>query len=188
MENALLLLDPQGLQRFSKAAFCKLLQQVRRADRVRQMSKNAHPLFLATSETAPAGATRRVFGPVAFMECMLKIGLEHLSYHGNTTQQALPTSLKILWLVAFLNWSFEAAKVRAAARPGTESRGPSRASERGDSRLSGGTGSRPTSCTSRSASRQQTQQTLDGRPYPKFLTPLQRLLARHPRLFLDALK
>jgi len=188
MENALLLLDPQGLQRFGKADFCKLLTQVRRADRVRQMSKNAHPLFLATSETAPGGTTRRVFGPVAFMECMLKIGLEHLSYHGNGTQQALPTSLKLLWLLAFLTWSFEAAKVRAAARPGTESRGPSRASERGDSRLSGGTSSRPTSCTSRTASRQQTQETLDGRPYPKFLTPLQRLLARHPRLFLDALK
>lgn len=31
-----------------------------------------------------------------FMECMLKIGLEYLSYHGNPTQQAMiPASL--LW-------------------------------------------------------------------------------------------
>ena len=27
-----------------------------------------------------------------------------------------------------------------------------------------------------------------GRPYPRFLPPLHRLIARHPRLFVDALK
>ena len=28
----------------------------------------------------------------------------------------------------------------------------------------------------------------DARPYPRFLPPLQRLITRHPRLFVDALK
>ena len=28
----------------------------------------------------------------------------------------------------------------------------------------------------------------DSRPYPRFLPPMQRLIARHPRLFVDALK
>lgn len=36
-----------------------------------------------------------------FMECMLKIGLEYLSYHGNPTQQAMiPASL--FWVVGLV--------------------------------------------------------------------------------------
>ena len=68
-----------------------------------------------------------------FMECMMKIGLEYLSYHGNVTQQALPSCQKLLWLFAFLTWSFETAQQRLQ-RPGSESSSASRCASREPSR------------------------------------------------------
>ena len=61
----------------------------------------------------------------------MKIGLEYLSYHGNGTQQALPSSQKLLWLFAFLTWSYDSAQQRLH-RPGSESssRGASRCASR----------------------------------------------------------
>lgn len=235
INNAFLLHDPQGLQKFTKADFVKLMAQVRKAERYRAQSKHPHPIFLTTADSAQGSKSKKVFGPVAFMECMVKIGLEYLSYHGNLTQQALPAYQKLVWLFAFLTWSFDSAQQRCAAqqmRPDSEgSRCGSRCSERigsrqgrqddrigssqsqrlNEERIGSSQRQRVTEERLGSSQRQrlneerigssqrqrlneerigssQRQRLKDERPYPRFLPPLQRLITRHPRLFVDALK
>ncbi|CAJ1335275.1 unnamed protein product [Effrenium voratum] len=180
MDNAFLLMDPLGIQKFTKSDFTKMISQVKKAERVRAQSKSLHPLFLTTADAAQGQGARKIFGPVAFMESMLKIGLEYLSYHGNATQQALPSSQKLVWLLAFLTWSFEANKQRANRPTSEGSRCHSRCSERAESRQRRGLSRGHAWIGSRMGSME--------RPYPRFLPPLNRLLARHPGLFLDALK
>ncbi|CAK9038940.1 Hypothetical protein SCF082_LOCUS22842 [Durusdinium trenchii] len=183
IDNAFLWADPQGLQTFSKSDFCKLMAQVKRAERMRAQTKNPHPLFLTTSDNSDNGQnkSRKIFGPVAFMESMMKIGLEYLSYHGNPTQQALPSAQKLIWLFAFLTWSFDAAIQRQLARPGSES-------SRCGSRCGSSRSERLGSSQRRREELGSSQRRRDDRPYPRFLPPLQRLIARHPRLFTEALK
>eukprot|EP00435_Cladocopium_sp_Y103_P037971 s1987_g10.t1 len=259
IDNAFLLHDPKGLQKFTKSDFVKLMAQVRRAERYRAQSKHPHPIFLTTADSG-SSKSKKVFGPVAFMECMVKIGLEYLSYHGNLTQQALPAYQKLVWLFAFLTWSFDSAQQRFAAqqlrpdsegsrcgsrcserigsrqgRPDdrigssqsqrlneerigssqcqrvTEERNGSSQSQRHDERLGSSQRQRLNEERIGSSQRQrlneerigssqrqrlneerigssQRQRLKEERPYPRFLPPLQRLITRHPRLFVDALK
>eukprot|EP00930_Biecheleria_cincta_P039143 TRINITY_DN2692_c0_g1_i2.p1 TRINITY_DN2692_c0_g1~~TRINITY_DN2692_c0_g1_i2.p1 ORF type:complete len:1287 (+),score=310.23 TRINITY_DN2692_c0_g1_i2:39-3899(+) len=45
-----------------------------------------------------------VFGIKAFIECVLKIGLSFLCFHGSPEQSLLPVEAKVVWLVTYLQW------------------------------------------------------------------------------------
>mmetsp|Transcript_68976 Transcript_68976/g.121982 ORF Transcript_68976/g.121982 Transcript_68976/m.121982 type:complete len:1184 (+) Transcript_68976:25-3576(+) len=161
--NPFTALDHDGDGIITKDKFIELINLVRKAERIKRMQEQKHPLFLAQGLSVDPNKGKRIFGHSAFMECVLKIGLDFLTFHGNATQAELSSFHKMMWLFVFLHWSFEQAKERAAGIPPPS---PSRP------------GSRP-------RSRPQSRAT---RPYPKHAPPMRRLLNRHPRLFADALK
>jgi Ca2+-binding EF-hand superfamily protein len=49
----------------------------------------------------------RVFGPSAFLEAIMKIGLNYLNFHGSDTQARLHSSQKVLWTIGYVAVRFE---------------------------------------------------------------------------------
>jgi len=48
----------------------------------------------------------QVFNLKAFIECLLKMGIGYLSFHGTPDQAKLPTHAKFIWLMTYLNCQF----------------------------------------------------------------------------------
>eukprot|EP00931_Biecheleriopsis_adriatica_P049498 TRINITY_DN28634_c0_g1_i1.p1 TRINITY_DN28634_c0_g1~~TRINITY_DN28634_c0_g1_i1.p1 ORF type:complete len:1262 (-),score=266.49 TRINITY_DN28634_c0_g1_i1:227-3685(-) len=171
-------LDKKGDSMLRKEVFVRLLKQVKKAEKHRALQDTLHPIFLAsaTEEMPHKKKGARLFGLTAFVETVVKIGLEHLTHHGNATQKELSLYHKLIWLVTFLLWSFDCQKEKVAtmARPQT-------------------TASVASSCASRPVSRPRSRP-LSGfkgepdRPYPMYKPPISLLMERKPRLFVDALK
>lgn len=146
----------------SKIEFCNLLALVKEAERVRATEKQTHPVFLSSNaRTSTPQRCKHIFGPTAFVETLVKISLEYITQRGNPTQRKLSSSHKVLWMFVFLQWSFESAKSRAAAKA---------TSAGADAVLSDSPGG-PV-----------------RRPCPKSLPPLQWLISRHPHLFDEELR
>merc|ERR1719436_1940523 len=89
------------------------LRQVREALRKQAKEKReAKNPFLAKAAAGSTGDEQivHVFGVKAFTECLLKIGIGYLSFHGSVEQSELPTHAKVMWLLSYLSWRFERHK------------------------------------------------------------------------------
>jgi len=54
--------------------------------------------------------TTTLFGLKAFVECLLKIGIGYLSFHGSAEQSQLPIHSKVIWLLSYLGSRLEGHK------------------------------------------------------------------------------
>jgi len=92
--------------------FCCVFEQVRAARERQRVADERHPLFLSTNNLLqrPEGRPRTgVFGLQAFVACLLKIGLVHMSYHGTAAQAMQPSIFKLAWLLCYMHWQFDRA-------------------------------------------------------------------------------
>lgn len=114
---------------FRRMSSVLCLSRSRRRELKKRDEENMHPLFNSTSSFAqPPGRIRRIFSKKAFVECLLKVALEHLSYHGTAEQSDRFSFCKALWLLLYLRWQFD----RGAVRNGLVSSGSRRASVAAD--------------------------------------------------------
>jgi len=118
VESPFDLLDLNGDGKVTKEEFLRVVAQVQEATLLRKVEEESgHRLFKCASASAQSGARKgRVFGQEAFVECLLKIAFEHLSYHGTAEQAEQPAFFKALWLLVFLRWRFNRAAARLAAK------------------------------------------------------------------------
>jgi len=54
--------------------------------------------------------TTTLFGLKAFVECLLKIGVGYLSFHGSAEQSQLPIHSKVIWLLSYLGSKLDGHK------------------------------------------------------------------------------
>jgi len=157
LDNPLEMLDLNGDGEVSRDEFCGVLDQVMEARRDKFGGDDSHPIYRSAQTQFQAGkqAYRRIFGPRAFIECLLKIAMEHLTYHGTAEQAAMPTVAKATWLLMYMHWKFKCALKLMNSTDKIE--------ESGLSPVARGS----------------------GQPLPKYISPWRRLLKYHPRLFLD---
>mmetsp|Transcript_13505 Transcript_13505/g.30684 ORF Transcript_13505/g.30684 Transcript_13505/m.30684 type:complete len:1274 (-) Transcript_13505:34-3855(-) len=64
------------------------------------------------------------FGPVAFMEGLLRIGMLSLHASGVALQAAAPSSVKVVWLLTFLHREFDKRLIRTAEETAEKSGAP----------------------------------------------------------------
>lgn len=110
-----LLLELNSEGEVTSEEFCKTMMKARQAQEFRELhDKEKHPCILSASAAKPPSpkTQRRVFGHQAFMECLMKVALVHLGYHGTAGQAAQPSFVKVLWLLVYLNWKFSSAMER----------------------------------------------------------------------------
>jgi len=70
-----------------------------------------HPLLLCVvHQQNTTKQKRRIFHKHAFKECLLKVALWHLNYHGTPAQAEQQSFHKVLWLFAYMHWQFRLAK------------------------------------------------------------------------------
>jgi len=130
IENPFELLDLNGDGEISCEEFCNVLDQMKQAREKREFNNaGQHPILLgAAASMTNSGQPKRMFGHRAFIECLMKIALVRLGYHGTAIQAEQPSICKVLWMLLFLRWQFDQAKQRLAAakRPGTRGLGGAR--------------------------------------------------------------
>jgi len=135
---ALAMNDPLGLLDPFKAGitceqFCQECEKVRQASELRLLAdKDKHPIILAQSGVkAERGLLTRLFGPAAFIECLMKMALAKLSFHGTPLQAELTSLVKVNWLLLYLRWQFETSRREqiyvASSKPGQPRTQPQRA-------------------------------------------------------------
>jgi len=49
------------------------------------------------------------------VECLLKVALVRMGYHGTAVQAEQPSFVKVLWLLVFLHWKFDCARSKTEA-------------------------------------------------------------------------
>jgi len=95
-----------GLKELSLA-----LMQVQEAIRKREKgSQDGQNPFLTLAPSSQDEGLVRVFGLKAFIECVLKIGIAYLSFHGSAVQSELPNHSKVMWLMSYMKWQLEQHK------------------------------------------------------------------------------
>lgn len=166
IESPFDILDLNGDGKITFLEFVQIFDQVELARRAQEKrSQEAqHPVFLSSNTARPANADsaaarpRRNFGHKAFVECLLKVGLVHLSYHGTAAQAEQSCMFKVLWLLMYLHWQFECAAQKKAKAD-----------------------------AAKAAGEEPVKEGVEGLPVrgPKHLTPLERLLKDHRGLFAD---
>lgn len=110
------LLDLNGDGKITCEEFCSVMAALKQANDEKELSNDSGSLFALFNSACrgrkvrPLILTNRVFGHRAFAECLVKIGLVHLTYYGSPLQAEQPSFRKVLWLVTFLHWHFEHAK------------------------------------------------------------------------------
>lgn len=197
VENPLELLDPSG-KGITCEQFCQYCHQVKQAAELRTIAdKDKHPILLAQSTKPAVRDLSRIFGSRAFIECIVKMSLVKLTFHGTAMQAELTSLVKVTWVLLYLRWQFEAAKQRdmqlsfgkpnldecmLPPRRGQGSRGGSRPGTRGSAT---GGDSRP---GTRSRIAQQEREEGPGSKSVKcrYVAPLKWLLTYHPNMFLNA--
>jgi len=157
------LLDTNQDGIITRAEFTGVLEQVKQARDMKNLFDEVkHPIFLATTAYRIPLSKTHVFGLQAFVECLLKVGLTHLSYHGNSAQAEQPSFVKGMWMLLHMHSHFVKAQAKADEVSRVEA-------ERG------------APLTAQSAVKDTEEVRL-----PKCVMPMQRLLRFHPRLFVDA--
>lgn len=161
IESPFEMLDTNHDGQVSKHEFCEVLEQTRQAQQRKALYEEKHPIFLSTTAADATRDPNSVFGMKAFVECLLKVALVHLGYHGTAAQAEQPAFVKALWLLVYMHWQFQRARERASRVASEEAafKAP-----------------RPPSSYTDKASRRN----------PKCILPMQRLLKYHPRMFIDA--
>jgi len=111
VESPFNILDLNQDEWVSEEEFLLVFEQVEEAKRAINNAEVQHPLFVsASSGVQKLAPGRRMFGRRAFIECLMKVALVHLSFH-STTQQAEQISMfKASWLLTYMRWQFESAK------------------------------------------------------------------------------
>ncbi|CAK0808801.1 unnamed protein product, partial [Prorocentrum cordatum] len=104
VENPLELLDPTG-KGITCEQFCLYCRQVREAAELRMIAdKDKHPILLSQSTKPAVRDLSRIFGPRAFVECVVKMALVKLTFHGTAMQADLTSLVKVTWLIMYLRW------------------------------------------------------------------------------------
>jgi len=179
VENPFQFIGKSPEDTISQEEFIDLIEEVREARRLREMNaENRHPLFISSSFVQPGTLPKTFFGPKSFVKTVMKMGLLHLTYHGNLVQASLPSFDKLLWLFVYLHWCFDSSRQKVSELLGRKSLG---GFERPPSRQTAAP-TRPNS------SGRPTTSDANGRRYPKHLPPMRRLLARHPGIFMEAVQ
>jgi len=157
------LLDTNQDGRISRAEFLGILDKVQQARDLRDLvDDTAHPIFLSASVALQPVSRNYVFGLQAFTECLIKLALNHLTYHGNHAQAEQPSFVKGMWMLVYMHDFYLQAQAKSEVILQAER-------ERGDSLTS------PNFLAD----------TRDKR-YPKCLPPIRHLLRKYPNLFLEA--
>lgn len=94
-------------------ALCRALAQAREA-REKAKRERAQWLLKRGDAAANASSQPRIFGCSAFLECLLKAAIGHLSYHGTPEQARQPSLVKALWLLLFLRWKLRSREAHAS--------------------------------------------------------------------------
>lgn len=111
-KRACVLVDPNMDGTMEVGELNRVLAMVREVLRSQEKElQDAKNPFLSLGATTHGPQIVRIFGYKAFTECILKIGLSHLSFHGTGAQSELPSYTKALWLIAFLSWQFNRRKM-----------------------------------------------------------------------------
>lgn len=106
-------LDSDG--RISLEEFVSVMNKVKQAREMRKLQEEEkHPIFLSAKVARSSLPRRTFFGHRAFAECLVKIALEHMGYHGSPGQAEQPSFAKALWLLLYLHWKFECAVERVS--------------------------------------------------------------------------
>lgn len=162
-------LDLNSDNKVTLQEFVSIFQQVDMAKEFQSKMKSEaqHPLFVSSNTPSADNTTphhQRAFGHKAFVECLVKVALVHLSYHASAMQAEQSSLFKVLWLLMYLSWQFDRALAKKeevdAKKVEVEHRISPKAAE-------------------------QTVKTMLMLPGPKHVPPLQRLLQERPRLFVD---
>jgi len=110
VEHPFEILDINHDERVTREEFVFIFEQVKQAREAQKDAEVTHPLFLSTSGLPKHSASSpRIFGRHAFVECLLKIALVHLSFHGTAHQAEQTSFFKALWLVLYLHSNFKRA-------------------------------------------------------------------------------
>ncbi|OLP74650.1 hypothetical protein AK812_SmicGene45753, partial [Symbiodinium microadriaticum] len=56
------------------------------------------------------------------VKTVMKMGLLHLTYHGNLVQASLPSFDKLLWLFVYLHWCFDSSRQKVSELLGRKRR------------------------------------------------------------------
>merc|ERR1719330_982350 len=83
--------------------------------------EDKHPIFLSTSAMRTKGEARSIFSTRAFIECLLKVAMVHLGYHGTSAQAEQPAFVKATWLLVFMHWHFNKARDKASEAAAAQS-------------------------------------------------------------------
>jgi hypothetical protein len=82
----------------------RMVNQAREAIAIKAREEaNAKNPFLALSS---GDQMVRIFGVKAFVECVLKIGIGYLSFHGTVAQSEMRAQPKVIWILTFLHSAF----------------------------------------------------------------------------------
>jgi hypothetical protein len=116
VENVFDMFDTNHDGRLTREEFVNIFDQVSEARAAQKEVETRHPLFLSNSGLQQAGpGGHRIFGPRAFVECLVKIALVRLSFHGTAPQSESNSMFKSLWLVLYMHGIFKLAK--SSAKP-----------------------------------------------------------------------
>jgi len=117
-----LLANSEGM--VCRQEFLRVVGQVKEATGLREAGGDAKmglystyvpetdPPVLNVAHPSAGNRKNMIFGHQAFIECLLKIALLHLSYHAAAIQADQPVFCKAVWLLMYLRWQFDAAKQR----------------------------------------------------------------------------
>jgi len=110
------ILDLNRDGRISREEFLFTFRQVKVAREAALDQETQHPIFLSASGLSKPGPKgRRIFGRRAFVECLMKVALVRLNFHGTAHQAEQNSIFKGLWLVLYMHGNFK--RKAAAARP-----------------------------------------------------------------------
>jgi hypothetical protein len=114
VEHPFDIMDINGDGTVSCEEFVKVFEYLKEAREAQKDSEQRHPIFTSASGMPKPGPNgRKVFGHQAFVECLLKIGLANLSFHGTSLQAEQTSVFKVLWLLLYLHGNFKLAATKA---------------------------------------------------------------------------